>query len=177
MVDWGTTNEEAGIEFFGRHDGGEKAANVARHQDWRTVYNSLVMCIFANVSPETQVDLINAACGLDWDVDEMMRCGERGWNLKRAINNRLGLTRANDKLPKALLEPYHEGGAAGYRDPVRGDDRSLLRRARMGLGHWSPDEGISFSPSGWEMWSKMYGDDFASMLIHTFLLHNLVTIK
>ena len=60
--------------------GAEKAANVARHQDWRTIYNSLVMCIFANVSPQTQVDLLNPACGLDWDVDDLMRCGERGWN-------------------------------------------------------------------------------------------------
>lgn len=114
MVDWGNTNEEAGIGYFSRHDGGEKAANVARHQDWRTVYNSLVMCIFANVSPQTQVELINAACGLGWDVEEMMRAGERGWNLKRAINNRLGLNRKNDRLPKALLTPYQEGGSAGY---------------------------------------------------------------
>ena len=114
MVDWGNTNEEAGIGYFSRHDGGEKAANVARHQNWRTVYNSLVMCIFANISPGTQVDLINAACGLHWGIDDMMRAGERGWNLKRAINNRLGLTRKNDRLPKALLEPYQEGGAAGY---------------------------------------------------------------
>lgn len=114
FVDWGHANEELGIEFYARQGGAEKAANVARHQDWRTVYNSLVMCIFANVSPVTQAELINAACGLDWDVEAMMRCGERGWNLKRAINNRLGLTRANDKLPKALLEPYQEGGAAGY---------------------------------------------------------------
>jgi aldehyde:ferredoxin oxidoreductase len=44
----------------------------------------------------------------------MMKCGERGWNIKRAINNRMGLTRANDKLPKAFLEPYNEGGAAGF---------------------------------------------------------------
>ena len=89
VVDMGTTIEEAGIGYFSRHDGAEKAANVARHQDLRTVYNSLVMCIFANVSPQVQVDLVNAACGLEWDVDEMMRCGERGWNLKRGINNRI----------------------------------------------------------------------------------------
>ena len=43
-----------------------------------------------------------------------MRSGERGWNIKRAINNRMGLTRANDKLPKAFLEPYKEGGAEGF---------------------------------------------------------------
>jgi aldehyde:ferredoxin oxidoreductase len=115
FVDWGHTNEELGIDYYPRQANGEKAANVARHQDWRTAMNAMVMCIFANVSPSTQVDLINAACGYDWDVQEMMRAGERGWNIKRMINNRLGIGRINDKLPKALLEPYHEGGSAGYR--------------------------------------------------------------
>jgi aldehyde:ferredoxin oxidoreductase len=61
-----------------------------------------------------QVRLINAACGLDWTLEDMLRCGERGWNLKRAINNRMGLTRANDKLPKAMLQPFPDGGSAGF---------------------------------------------------------------
>jgi aldehyde:ferredoxin oxidoreductase len=43
-----------------------------------------------------------------------MKLGERSWNLKRAINNRMGLTRANDKLPKALLTPFPDGGSAGF---------------------------------------------------------------
>jgi aldehyde:ferredoxin oxidoreductase len=136
MVDWGNTNEEVGIGYYSRHDGAEKAANVARHQDWRTVYNSLVMCIFANVPPQTQVDLINAACGLQWNVADMMRAGERGWNLKRAINNRLGLTRKNDKLPKALLEPYQEGGAAGYTIPFD----EMIRTYYAARG-WDPGTG------------------------------------
>jgi aldehyde:ferredoxin oxidoreductase len=113
-VDWGHTNDQLGIEFFSRHDHAEKSANVARHQDWRTVFNAIVMCIFANVEPEAQVELINAACGLDWKIEDMLKSGERAWNLKRAINNRMGLTRANDKLPKALLEPFPDGGSAGF---------------------------------------------------------------
>ena len=43
-----------------------------------------------------------------------MRAGERAWNLKRAINNRMGLNAENDKLPKALLEPFPDGGSAGF---------------------------------------------------------------
>jgi aldehyde:ferredoxin oxidoreductase len=35
-----------------------------------------------------------------------MRIGERGWNLKRLINLRLGLNRADDRLPKPLLTPF-----------------------------------------------------------------------
>ncbi len=114
FVEWGHTQESLGITFFERQAQAEKAANVAKHQDWRTIFNAAVMCIFANVEPEMQVQLINAACGLDWTIEDMKKCGERAWNLKRAINNRMGLTAQNDKLPKALLEPFSEGGSAGY---------------------------------------------------------------
>jgi len=114
FVDWGHSQERIGIEFMSRHAQAEKAGNVAKHQDWRTVFNAIVMCIFANVEPDEQVELINAACGLDWSVEDMMKSGERAWNLKRAINNRMGLTRVSDKLPKALLTPFTDGGSAGF---------------------------------------------------------------
>jgi len=120
FVDWGHTQESLGITYYERQAQAEKAANVARHQDWRTIFNAVVMCIFANVEPEMQVRLINAACGLDWTIEDMMKCGERAWNLKRAINNRMGLIRANDKLPKALLQPAPDGGSAGYVPDIEG---------------------------------------------------------
>ncbi len=80
--------------------------------------DALVMCLFANVPAETVLALVNTACGYDLDVEGLLQAGERGWNVKRAINHRLGLTRANDKLPKALLEPYADGPAAGYVPPL-----------------------------------------------------------
>lgn len=120
FVDWGHTHDQLEIEFFSRHDQAEKAENVAKHQDWRTVFNAMVMCIFANVEPVEQVKLINAACGLDWTVADMKKGGERAWNLKRAINNRMGLTVENDKLPKALLEPFPDGGSAGFSPDLEG---------------------------------------------------------
>lgn len=44
----------------------------------------------------------------------MLRIGERGFNLKRMINVRLGTTSKDDILPKRLLtEPTQEGGAKG----------------------------------------------------------------
>lgn len=154
IVEIGQAEEDLGMQFFERHAGAEKSANVAIHQNWRTVFNSLVICFFGNVPPQTVLDLINAACGLEWDIAEMLRCGERGWNLKRAINHRLGLTRANDRLPKALLEPLPDGGCEGYRLPfdemlmayyqARGWDEHTGRptRARLealGLG-WVADD-------------------------------------
>jgi aldehyde:ferredoxin oxidoreductase len=120
FADWGHTHDELGIHFFGRHAQAEKAANVAKHQDWRTHYNSVLFCIFAHVPPEMQVDLINAQLGLKWTIPDLMKSGERAWNLKRAINNRMGLNAYNDKLPKALLEPLKEGGAEGYSPDIEG---------------------------------------------------------
>jgi aldehyde:ferredoxin oxidoreductase len=68
----------------------------------------LVLCIFANVPVKTVLELVNTACGLDLEISDLMKIGERGWNLKRVINNRLGLTQKNDRLPKDLLQPYQD---------------------------------------------------------------------
>ena len=116
LADIGQVLTSIGMEQFSKHGGAEKAHNVAVHQDWRTIANSLVLCIFANVPPETVLDLVNAACGFNWSLEELMRSGERGWNLKRIINNRLGLSRKNDRLPKAFLQPYmdYPAGANEY---------------------------------------------------------------
>jgi aldehyde:ferredoxin oxidoreductase len=150
FVEWGQVEEAIGLKFYERQAGAEKSANVAIHQNWRTVFNSLVMCIFANVPPQTIVDLINSACGYNLTIAEMMKSGERGWNLKRAINNHLGLTRANDKLPKGLLEPLPNGGAAGYVVPfdemleayyeARGWDKATGKPSKEKLSELGLDE-------------------------------------
>jgi aldehyde:ferredoxin oxidoreductase len=114
LADIGQVDDSLDLEYFDRHAGAEKAANVARHQDWRTIGNALVLCHFANVPPETVLDLVNAACGLDMDLDDLMRSGERAWNLKRRINLNLGLVGADDRLPVPVLEALPDGGAQGY---------------------------------------------------------------
>lgn len=141
LADIGQVDSSLGLEFFDRHAGAEKAANVARHQDFRTVNNSLVLCMFANVPPETMVSLINAACGYNWTLDDLMRCGERSWNLKRLINIKLGLIRVNDTLPKPLLQAYKDGGAKDYIIPF--DEMMLAYYKARG---WDPKTGIPDGP-------------------------------
>lgn len=118
LVDIGQMESSIGLGVFDRQGGAEKAANVAVHQNWRTVYNSLVLCLFANVPPETITSLLNSVNDefKDLSLDDLMHSGERGWNLKRVINNRFGLTRKNDSLPKAFQQPFQDNpdGAAGY---------------------------------------------------------------
>ena len=136
FVDWGQADSSLGLEFFDKHAGAEKSANVARHQNWRSACDSLVMCIFGNLAPEMVARLVNAACGYDLSVDDMLTCGERGWNLKRIINHRLGLTRLNDKLPKALLEPLVDGPVAGFVP-----DLGSMLQAYYSARGWDPKTG------------------------------------
>jgi len=109
LVEVGGAETVLGLEHYPRQAGAEKAANVARRQDWRTVCNSLVLCTLPSIPPEQVPALDNSACDLNLILEGMMRSGERGWNLKRVINHRLGLSRASDRLPKALLNQYSDG--------------------------------------------------------------------
>ena len=138
LVDIGQVESELGLKLYSRHAGAEKAKNVALHQDWRTVFNSLVMCLFTSVSPDTIVHLINSACGFTWDVPQMMKAGERGWNLKRSINNRLGLTSENDTLPEQFLRPYPDSqGTSGYAPDIH-----EMLVAYYDARQWDPETGF-----------------------------------
>lgn len=108
LVDIGQSDPLLGVSGHDRLAGAEKAGSVAAHQNWRTVFNSLVMCLFANLPPEKVLELVNAACGYQWELADLLRCGERGWNLKRLINRRLGLRKVHDTLPPALQRPYSD---------------------------------------------------------------------
>lgn len=113
-VELGGSLDEIGIPMTDRFTDLGKARFVARHQHWRTLQNALVMCFFAVVPPQTVLELVNAATGYHRTMDELLQAGERGWNLKRCYNLRLGLTPASEKLPKLLLEPLFEGGQEGH---------------------------------------------------------------
>lgn len=139
LIDMGQVLTDLGMVQTDRQGGAEKALNIAIHQDWRTVYNALIICLFGNVPMKTVLELVNPACGLEWQASDIMRAGERGWNLKRVINYHLGLTRENDKLPKAFLQPYvdHPAGADGYVPDFEG----MLKEYYHVRG-WDPQTGI-----------------------------------
>jgi len=55
----------------------------------------------------------NAVTGYDYSVDDFLAAGQRAWVLKRALNNLMGVTARDDRLPKKVLTPLLEGAAAG----------------------------------------------------------------
>ena len=54
-----------------------------------------------------------AITGYDFGTMDLLTFGERSLNLKRAINNKLGVTRKDDNLPKIARQALKEGATAG----------------------------------------------------------------
>lgn len=81
-----------------------------------TALDTLGACKFMGfcVASDEWVELVAHCLGRDFTYDDLMRVGERAYNLARVFNVREGVTRADDTLPPRLLEePLTEGPAAG----------------------------------------------------------------
>ncbi len=102
---------------YDAHDSAGKGQVTVDFQNYMAVYNPLGICKFiakGKIGPQHVADLVNAATGWDWTAADLLHAGERLFNLKRLINLRLGVTRADDTLPQRLLtQPRPSGGAAG----------------------------------------------------------------
>ncbi|MBN1685182.1 MAG: aldehyde ferredoxin oxidoreductase family protein [Spirochaetales bacterium] len=94
----------------------EEAHVVKELEDALAVFDSAGSCKFMGMALDAREwsETIRALTGWDFDVDEFRKIGERIYNLERAFNVREGITRADDTLPRRLLEePLPDGPAAG----------------------------------------------------------------
>lgn len=115
MIETGRPMEDLGIPTHDRFESEGKGALVAKHQDWRTLNNALVLCYFPNPPIKDFCDMISAATGFEITMENVLEYGERMWNLKRAINLKLGYdARRTELLPELLMQPLADGGTEGH---------------------------------------------------------------
>ncbi|MCK4433091.1 MAG: aldehyde ferredoxin oxidoreductase C-terminal domain-containing protein, partial [Methanomicrobia archaeon] len=90
-----------------------KAEWVKIFQDLACVVNSTVNCLFTTfaIGAKDYAELLSAVTGWDISEEEIMKIGERIYNLERVIMNKLGLDGKEDVLPKRLLEEKMPEGA------------------------------------------------------------------
>ena len=91
-----------------------KAKPCKDSQDRTAALDSTGTCLFTGWGPGDLAEQVDAACGGGWTAERMVETGERVWNLERQFNLVAGLTKADDTLPKRLLEtPAPSGTAKG----------------------------------------------------------------
>ena len=89
-----------------------KAEIIKNYNDARSFTNSLVLCIFVVNTFRGFVEenfaeirgILNAVTGYEVDRDEMLKIGERNYNLGRLFSIRQGLARADDDLAPRFKE-------------------------------------------------------------------------
>jgi aldehyde:ferredoxin oxidoreductase len=99
-----------------------KAELVRRLQDIYAVVDSLIMCKFTSFAffstlsyePTVYARLLTTATGMYVDEEELLKVGERIFNVERLFNLREGFSRSDDTLPGRLLkEPLPDGPSKG----------------------------------------------------------------
>ncbi len=90
-----------------------KAQWTIHLQNLMNVLDSLIVCKFAvlnNALTTTNFrEWYNLITGRGVDLDEFMAIGERGFTLKRMINNRRGVSRKDDVLPPRMRTQKKQG--------------------------------------------------------------------
>ncbi len=83
-------------------------------EDWYSVLSSLGICARGHINRfytiNTCADFYSSATGFETSPEELIKSGERIWNLQRAINVREGFTRKDDKFPDKWFEPVEGDG-------------------------------------------------------------------
>ncbi|BAL99301.1 MULTISPECIES: aldehyde ferredoxin oxidoreductase family protein [Caldilinea] len=86
-------------------------------QDVHAVSDSLDLCKFSAFAEGMQeyTEQFNAVTGLNYTPDELLKCGERIYNLERYYNNLAGFGEGSDYLPKRFTtEPSTMPGSEGH---------------------------------------------------------------
>lgn len=102
-----------------------KAGWVKIFQDLTAVIDSAGLCLFSSfaLGGDDYRDLINAGTGFNYTTADLLKAGERIWNLERLFNLKAGISASEDTLPKRFLE---EGLADGPQKGCRVHLRELL---------------------------------------------------
>jgi aldehyde:ferredoxin oxidoreductase len=96
----------------------KKADLVIYHQTIRPLFDMLGVCrlpwIELGFDENTYAEFYSAATGIEFTLDELLKRSNDIYNLTRAINIRLGITRADDKPPERVFnDPIKTGPHAG----------------------------------------------------------------
>lgn len=119
-IERGVTYPDIGIgQSLDRFVSDESKSRITKiMQDFYSILESLVVCkfvLYGGLRLTHLAKFLNAVTGWETSVEELMKTGERLYNLNRVFNVRCGISRKDDVLPWRIAnEPFADGGAKGH---------------------------------------------------------------
>jgi aldehyde:ferredoxin oxidoreductase len=139
-----TDDEQVAKNLKDRHQYAHKEISVIWCQNVSAVIDSLPLCNFVHttfqVVPTMMARLFSTATGIQINDQDLVKAGERIYNVERAFNSREGLSKKNDVLPERMFEPVPDGPEKGEKID-REKFNEMLDRYYRNRG-WEPDTGI-----------------------------------
>lgn len=101
-----------------------KARIVKIAEDMNAVVDSLTACkfVFFAASLEEYAKTINAVTGGHYDVQSLLKIGERIWNLERRLNEMNGFSKSDDDLPERFFKEEGSSSANIKIPPINRED-------------------------------------------------------
>ncbi|MQL50743.1 aldehyde ferredoxin oxidoreductase [Desulfofundulus thermobenzoicus] len=130
-------------------DPATKDVNIPRMSKWAedliSVYNALGMCIrppvLHTVGPTLFARLYSSLTGIDVTPEEIIRAGERIWNVQKLFNLRHGEGPADSDYPARFYDQPVAAGPAAGRRLDRARVREVRREYYLARG-WDKDTGV-----------------------------------
>ena len=125
-----------GITFTDKNDSAQKGALTSKILSFCELYNSFTLCQFSPLPAPMIAQALYEVTGQEFKAMDLLTSGEWSLNLKRAINNKLGVTREDDHIPDIACKALNEGGTAGI-EP----DMELMLKEFYTVSNWDWDTG------------------------------------
>ncbi len=108
-------------KLIDRFSAGGKAGLIIVYQNLCSAMDSLVLCKFVSfaVDEEFFSRLLTSALGIEFSGEDVLRIGERIWNLERLFNIREGFTSKDDSLPQRLLKEEANGNVVKLEEMLK----------------------------------------------------------
>ena len=143
-----------GITFSDKNNPEQKGALTAKLLSFCEVYNSLTLCQFSPLPADLIAQALYDVTGREFKAMDLLTFGERSLNLKRAINNKLGITRKDDHIPDIARKALAEGGTAGI-EP----DMDMMLKEFYTVSSWDWETGKPKKEKLRELGLPMVADD------------------
>ncbi|MCX6032997.1 MAG: aldehyde ferredoxin oxidoreductase family protein [Chloroflexi bacterium] len=117
--------------------GREKMELFYHEVNWQHFQDCAVTCMFYPYDYTHLAEALSGITGHDYGPRDILAVGERAQQLARLFNLREGLTQADDRLPRRVMQAFTEGPLAG----IEITDAAFLaaRQTWYGLMGWTPE--------------------------------------
>ncbi len=165
-LEWWGTEEAADIKKGVKG----KGKMLKFSEDLVTIGDVLGLCKFAYYRSATfpylyrkgvhlATRLYNACAGRDLSEKEMLRAGERAFNIEKAFNTRCGATRADDVIPKRFFEEPLRGGGPSDGTVVDKDKFNTILEEYYEDRKFNPKSGLPTRAGLEDLGLKYIADD------------------